>query len=64
MTEMPLSGIALYILRGAFYFYAPHHHFSFLISNFSFLIQAKLSHAFKERHAPQADLEIFLFFLL
>ena len=30
------SGIAPYILAALPYFYAPHHHFAFLISNFSF----------------------------
>lgn len=33
---MTSSGIALFILRGASNFYAPYHHFAFLISNFSF----------------------------
>ena len=31
-----LSGIALFILAALYNFYAPHHHFAFLISNFSF----------------------------
>ena len=33
---MPSSGIALFKIRGASLFFAPHHHFAFLISNFSF----------------------------
>jgi len=32
---MPSSGIALFMLLGASDFYAPHHHFSFLISHSS-----------------------------
>ena len=36
---------------------APHHHFAFLISNFSFLIQAKLSYGVKGRPAPWANPE-------
>ena len=42
---------ALSKLRGASDFYAPHHHFAFLI-------QANLSNVIKGRYAPRANLEI------
>ena len=34
---------------------APHHHFEFLISHFSFLIQARLSHVIKRQPIPRAN---------
>ena len=36
LRSKTLSGIALFILRGASDFYAPHHHSSFLIPHSSF----------------------------
>ena len=38
LLSRALRASPVFILRGASIFYAPHHHFSFLISHFSFLI--------------------------
>ena len=53
---MTTARSAIKMLR-RFIIFAPHHHFSFLISNFAFLIRAKLSSIISGRAALRANLE-------